>query len=56
MSIGVMIVIERLWKTFVTERFRIGEKLEKKGAVGKVWKVFVSVLAHIWVVIPIILT
>lgn len=56
MSIGVMIVIERLWKTFVTERFQIGEKLEKKGPVGTVWKVFVSILAHIWVVIPIMLT
>ena len=56
MTIGVCIVLERLWKTFVVQRFRIGERLEKKGLIGTVWKCFVSVLAHIWVLIPIMVT
>lgn len=56
MSIGVMIVLERLWRTFVAERFRIGERLGTEGALGKLWRLLVSVLAHIWVVIPMILS
>ena len=56
MSIGVMIVLERLWRTFVIERFRVGERLGRETFVGKLWYVLVSILAHIWVVIPIILT
>ena len=56
MTIGVMIVLERLWKLFVVDRFRVGEKLEKLGIVGRVWKLFVSLLAHVWVVIPICVT
>ena len=55
MSIGVMIVLERLWKTFVTERFRVGAKLGD-GLPGKLWKLLVSLLAHIWVVVPMILS
>ena len=56
MSIGVMIVLERLWRRFVIERFRIGEKLGTETLPGKLWKLLVSVLAHVWVVIPMILT
>ena len=56
MSIGLMIVLERLWRTFVVERFRVGERLGRETLVGRLWYGFVSVLAHIWVVIPIILT
>ena len=56
MTLGVMIILERLWKLYVIDRFRIGEKLEKRGIVGKSWKVFVSILAHVWVVIPICVT
>ena len=56
MSLGVMIVLERLWKTFVVDRFRIGERLGRESLTGKLWYGFVSVLAHVWVVIPIILT
>ena len=56
MSIGVMIVLERLWRRFVIERFRVGEKLGTETLAGKLWKLLVSVLAHVWVVIPMILT
>ncbi len=56
MSLGVIIVLERLWKTFVVDRFRIGERLGRESLTGKLWYGFVSVLAHVWVVIPIILT
>ena len=51
-----MIVLERLWRTFVAERFRVGEKLGTESTPGKLWKLLVSVLAHIWVVIPMILS
>lgn len=56
MSLGVMIVLERLWKTFVVDRFQLGERLGRESLTGKLWHCFVSVLAHLWVVIPIILT
>ena len=56
MSIGGMIVLERLWKTFVAERLRIGERLGAETLGGKLWHGLVSVLAHIWVVIPMMLT
>lgn len=56
MSLGVLIVLERLWRSFVVERFRVGERLGTETVTGKLWHVFVSVLAHVWVVIPIILT
>lgn len=56
MSIGLMIVLERLWKTFVVERFRVGERLGTDTLGGKLWHGLVSVLAHIWVVIPMMLT
>ena len=56
MIIGVLIVGEKLWKLFVIDKFRIGERLEKAGFVGKLWKILVSVCAHIWVVIPIVVT
>ena len=56
MSIGAMIVLERLWRTFVAERLRIGERLGMKTVVGKLWHGLVSVLAHVWVVIPMMLT
>ena len=55
MSIGLMIVLERLWRTFVVERFHVGERLGSS-FVGRLWKGFVSVLAHIWVVIPMVLS
>ena len=55
MSIGLMIVLERLWGTFVAERFCIGKRLGD-GLAGKLWKLVVSVLAHIWVVIPMVLS
>lgn len=55
MGIGLMIVLERLWRTFVIERFRVGERLGRS-PVGKLWKGLVSVLAHIWVVIPMVLS
>ncbi len=38
------------------ERFRVGEKLGPETLTGKLWKLLVSVLAHVWVVIPMILT
>ena len=56
MSIGLMIVLERLWKTFVAERLRVGEVLGTAGLAGRLWKGFVSLLAHIWVVIPMVLS
>ena len=56
MSIGLMIVLERLWKSFVADRFRIGEKLGKGSLPGKLWDALVSLLAHIWVVIPMVLS
>ena len=55
MSIGLMIVLERLWRTFVAERFQVGERLGSS-PVGKLWKALVSILAHIWVVIPMVLS
>lgn len=56
MIIGLCIVLERLWKTFVIQRFRIGEKMAERGVLGTVWKVIVSIFAHIWVLIPILVT
>ena len=56
MTIGGMIVLERLWKRYVVEKVRFGEKLQDKKAAGLLWRIFVSILAHIWVVIPIMLT
>ena len=56
MTVGCCAVLERLWKTFVVQRFRIGKRLEEMGPIGKVWKVFVSILAHLWVLIPIIVS
>jgi D-alanyl-lipoteichoic acid acyltransferase DltB (MBOAT superfamily) len=56
MSIGLMIVLERLWKSYVSDRFRIGEKLGKGSLPAKLWKALVSLLAHIWVVIPMVLS
>ena len=56
MSIGLMIVIERLWRTFVTDKLKVGERLGKDSALGKLWNGLVSVLAHVWVVIPMILS
>ena len=56
MSIGGMIVLERLWRTFVAERLRIGERLGTETLGGKLWHGLVSVLAHVWVVIPMMLT
>lgn len=56
MTVGVCAVIERLWRTFVVNRFQIGKRMEDHGVLGKVWKVFVSILAHIWVLIPIIVS
>lgn len=56
MGIGGMIVLERLWRTFVAERFRVGERLDRGTLLGKLWRLLVSVLAHVWVVIPMILS
>ncbi len=56
MSIGLMIVAERLWRSFVADRLRIGERLGTDSLPGKCWRGLVSVLAHIWVVIPMILS
>ena len=56
MSIGLMIVLERLWRTLVSERLRVGEKLGADSALGKLWKGLVSVLAHVWVVIHMVLS
>ena len=56
MTIGVLIVIEKLWKQFVVDRFKIGERIGKNRILGIIWKVFVSILAHIWVIIPILVT
>ena len=56
MSIGLMIVLERLWKSFVADRFRLGEKLGKGSLPAKLWDALVSLLAHIWVVIPMVLS
>lgn len=56
MSIGFMIVLERLWRIYVTERYGLGRRLGTDTLTGKLWKLFVSLLAHIWVVIPMILS
>ncbi len=56
LSIGCMIVLERLWRSFVSGRFRVGERLGTDSLPGKLWKGLVSLLAHIWVVIPMVLS
>ena len=56
MSIGVLIVLERLWKTFVVERFHFGARFGKTDLLGKTWKLLVSLLAHIWVVVTMVLS
>lgn len=56
MGIGLLIVLERLWRTFVADRFRVGERLGKDTLTGRLWHFAVSVLAHVWVVIPMILS
>ncbi|MBQ2154288.1 MAG: MBOAT family protein [Oscillospiraceae bacterium] len=56
LTIGACIVLERLWKTYVTERLQIGRRLEKNPAVSRIWNGFVTFLAHVWVLIPILVT
>ena len=56
MSIGVLIVLERLWKSFVVERFQFGRQFGTDTLLGRVWKYVVSALAHLWVVITMVLS
>ena len=56
MSIGLLIVLERLWKTFVVDRFRLGEKFGEDNLLGKIWKFVMSALAHFWVVVTMVLS
>lgn len=56
MSIGVLIVLERLWKTFVVERFQLGKRFDPDSMLGKAWKLIVSALAHLWVIVTMVLS
>ena len=56
MGIGILIVLERLWKTFVVERFRLGERFADDTLLGKTWKLLISALAHFWVVVTMALS
>ena len=56
MGIGLLIVLERLWKTFVTERLQIRKRFGEDTLLGKIWKGFTSVMAHLWVVVTMVLS
>lgn len=56
MTIGVLIVMEKLWKIFVIDKLKLGARFSGNKVLKNIWKVFVSIFAHIWVVIPILVT
>ena len=56
MGIGLLMVLERLWKTFVVDRFRLSEKFGDDNLLGKAWKFLMSALAHVWVVVTMVLS